>query len=251
MSNYLPAFMLPVTITSSNNSIHINNDGTHRTVTITAGEYVDQLAVIAALETAIDAVLTAGDDVDITINSTGKIVFVATGMAAFGILWTDGASTIDAVLGFNSAADDTGATTYTADYLAPNCFFPEFPLEDDSWERVDRSDDPAPTITQAGYAKRVTNPNDLVERVVTINHVVASRFHVDGGATGTLNTFCEWWAQATQGDAVRFYPHTDTWAGVKTYTLTAPVDTIRDIRRVDAGATYYGPITLTLKERTV
>jgi len=251
MSNYLPAFMLPVTITAANYSMRFRANSTDYTVTIAAAEYVDVLAVIAALQVAMRAAAGGGTAITLTLSVAGKVVFTYTGAGNFMLLWTHAAATIDGKLGFDGTADDSGGGPYTADYLAPHCFFPEFPLEDDSWERVDRSDDPAPTITQAGYSKRVTNPNDLVERVVTINHVVAARFHVDGGATGTQNTFCEWWAQATQDDPIRFYPHTDTWAGVKVYTLTAPIDSIRDIRRVDAGATYYGPITLTIKERTV
>lgn len=108
----------PIQIDATNNKLDFANDAipTEKTATIASATYQDPHELAAAIETAMDAV--SGDDITVTYSdSTGKFTIASAG-GTFQLLWNTGtntANTIGADIGFSIAADDTGATTYTAD----------------------------------------------------------------------------------------------------------------------------------------
>lgn len=106
----------PVTITASNKYIDFNDGGGQENASVAEKTYKDPHDLAAAIQTAMDA-LTA-DNITVTYSdSTGKFTLASDG-GTFSLLWNSGtntANTMGATLGFSVAADDTGASSYTAD----------------------------------------------------------------------------------------------------------------------------------------
>jgi hypothetical protein len=107
-------------ITASNNKIVFREAGTtDLTATIAVAEYTTTASFLAAIKTALDAAgastYTVAQD-----TTTLKIKITAVlggGASKLDLMWTDANSTAATTLGFSTAADDTGALTYTADTL--------------------------------------------------------------------------------------------------------------------------------------
>lgn len=106
-------------ITSSNQQIVFQEtDGTDLTAYIAIDEYNSTSSLLAAIQTALDAVGASTYTLAVD-ASTHKIKFTSNGSGGGGIFklrWTQ-MTALAALLGFDSAADDTGALTYTADVL--------------------------------------------------------------------------------------------------------------------------------------
>lgn len=94
--------------------------GVDLTATIAAGEYATDALFLAAIVTALHAAVgRVGTYTATRDGSTGKIILtqsVAGGAAVFRLIWTS-ATGFGTILGFDTSADDTGATAYTADLL--------------------------------------------------------------------------------------------------------------------------------------
>lgn len=105
-----------IEITASTDTLDFN-DGTDRVATVPAGWYKDPVSLAAALQTAMNA---AGSSDEFTVtysHSTGKFT-IATDGTTLNLEWSTGtntAQTIGGKLGFLTAADDTGSTSYTSD----------------------------------------------------------------------------------------------------------------------------------------
>jgi hypothetical protein len=126
----LEYFFNQVEITTSNDTLDFTDDTGTYAARIATGFYKTPQELASALQTAIDA-LTA-ETITVTYsNSTGKFTIATATSTVLSLLWNTGTSTartIGTALGFAVAADDTLATTYTADaaqvYTAP--FTPTF-----------------------------------------------------------------------------------------------------------------------------
>jgi hypothetical protein len=105
-------------VTASNNVIKFREAalGSILTATIAVAEYTSDTTFRAAVVTALQA---AGiRTYTVTRNTTSnKIVITATSGAHLELLWTNAGSTAATILGFDTAVDDTGSLTYTADTL--------------------------------------------------------------------------------------------------------------------------------------
>ncbi len=106
----------PIEITASNGYIDYNEGGASSAVLITADIYKDPNELASQIQTQLD------DDATATItctysSSTGKFTIASDG-GTFELEWSTGTNTangIHSTIGFSSAADDTGATSYTSD----------------------------------------------------------------------------------------------------------------------------------------
>jgi hypothetical protein len=104
------------TITSSNNRLDYKDasGGSELSATITVGEYTaDDLC--EAIEVAMQAVSALGHVY--TVSYSDGYFTIATSGAYLKLLWNTGtntASTIASAIGFSSASDNSGATTYTS-----------------------------------------------------------------------------------------------------------------------------------------
>lgn len=93
------------------------------TATIATGEYANGAALATAITTALNAAATDNTYLCTYDTSTKKFTIArATGSDAFGLEWSTGTNanagkqgSIALDLGFDDSADDTGATSYTAD----------------------------------------------------------------------------------------------------------------------------------------
>lgn len=105
----------PIEITASNKYIDFN-DGGVKAAQVAEDFYKDPLELAAAIQTAMDA--ASSDTITcVYSSSTGKFTITSNG-ATLSLLWSTGtnaANTIGAKIGFNTAADDTSALSYTSD----------------------------------------------------------------------------------------------------------------------------------------
>jgi len=107
-------------VASSNDKINFNIGASELTATLTAGTYS-----AATLCTEIDTQLTAADATGtytVSFNNVTCKFTLARSTGTFQLLWTSGtnaATSVGDTLGYLTTANDTGATTYTADYSRP------------------------------------------------------------------------------------------------------------------------------------
>ncbi len=103
----------------SNTIVFRESVGVDLTATIPAMEYTDTVSLLLAIEAAMEAV--GGSDYVVALNGQGKFTFTSDGTGGGGIfqlMWTDSASLNMAdILGFDTASDQTGSLSYTADVL--------------------------------------------------------------------------------------------------------------------------------------
>lgn len=106
----------PRIVTGFNDTIKLTTSTT-ATATITAGLYTSVSSLASAIETAINAAV--GTNVTVTYSSSTRKFTIATVDASnFTIHWTDTPEIGRDILGFNVSSNDTGAATYTSDYVA-------------------------------------------------------------------------------------------------------------------------------------
>lgn len=85
---------------------------------IALAEYTSTAAFMTAVKAALE--LVGASTYTITQNANKKFVISSNGVGgdgSFTIYWTDPLSTAAGVLGFNETSDDSGALSYTADFL--------------------------------------------------------------------------------------------------------------------------------------
>ena len=103
-------------VVSGSNTISFKDvsGGSTLVATVTAGEY----ATAALFMTAVDTALEAAGVANYTVTQNSSLKFVITsdlsgGATHFEILWAS-STAMASLLGFDSSASDTGASTYTA-----------------------------------------------------------------------------------------------------------------------------------------
>lgn len=102
----------------SNTIVFQESAGVNLTATIPAAEYTSTTSLMAAIKTALEdagvATYTVAQD-----TTTGRIKITSNlggGATVFRLMWTSATGFGDTI-GFDTSADDTGASTYTADLL--------------------------------------------------------------------------------------------------------------------------------------
>jgi len=107
-------------VSGSNTIVFEETAATPLTATVAAAEYSSSTAFLAAIKAALEA--AGGSTYTVTAStSTGKINIASDGAGGGGILtliWTDaGSASMADIMGFDTAADQTGALSYAADIL--------------------------------------------------------------------------------------------------------------------------------------
>jgi hypothetical protein len=204
------AFMMPVTITDDNNHF----DCSLGDVTIATGEYESMLTVVSAINTA------TGGTPTLAIGANGKVT--ASHGSAFTLDWSTGpnaSDTIGGVLGFDTSADDTGASSYESDYQHTRAWYSERPPEYDSWDLpVIRGG--KLHIAESKLTKRVTNPNTFYLRETDFALISQEKWHSDYAATN--EAFEEWFDEAGRGEECVMITNTATMARAGVYVLVSP-----------------------------
>lgn len=107
-------------IVSGDNTIVFNEGGSDFTATITAGEYTSTSSFMTALDAAFTTAPGATGSYTVTQNSNLKFV-ITKSAGTFTIKWTHADSAdMAAILGYDTASNDSGALAYTADILKIN-----------------------------------------------------------------------------------------------------------------------------------
>ena len=102
--------------TGLNKIIFQESIGVDLTAEVVVGHYETFALFAAAVKAALE--LVGANTYTITQDSTTKKIKIASNGATLRLIWTDSDSaTMAGILGFSTAADDIGATTYTADIL--------------------------------------------------------------------------------------------------------------------------------------
>jgi len=108
----------PIEITSSDIYLDFTSDNGTFAAQVTAQMYKDPVDLANALATAMESVDSA-ESYEVTYSSsTGKYTIASSTSALLSLLWNTGTNTANTIgdkLGFDIAADDTGATSYEAD----------------------------------------------------------------------------------------------------------------------------------------
>lgn len=110
-------FQNPVEITASDIYIDFTDDQGTVAATVTAQWYKDPHELAAAIQTACDGATTETITC-VYSDATGKYNLATSTSTVLSFLWNSGtnvANTIADKIGFSTAADDTGATTYDSD----------------------------------------------------------------------------------------------------------------------------------------
>lgn len=106
----------PIVIDATNDDLDFDDGGGEENVSIPQKTYKDPHELAAAIESAMDA--ATGDDITVTYSDTTGKYTIATDGGTLSLLWNTGtntATTIASAIGFSSAANDTGATSYLGD----------------------------------------------------------------------------------------------------------------------------------------
>jgi hypothetical protein len=124
----------PINITSTDRYLDFTDDNGTFAAVITAKMYNNPHELAVALTNAMNTVQTAETHSVTYSDTTGKFTVSTSTSALLSLLWNTGANTANTVgdkLGFSTAADDTGATTYLADN-AQSYASPQTPTFDNS-----------------------------------------------------------------------------------------------------------------------
>lgn len=108
----------PITIASADRYLDFTDDDGTWAVAISAKVYKDPHDVAEALQNAMNASGTTETHSVVYSNTTGKYTISSSTSAVLSLLWNTGTNTANTIgdkIGFSTAADDTGATTYTSD----------------------------------------------------------------------------------------------------------------------------------------
>lgn len=107
-------------IDSTNNKLDFDEGGSEITATITSATYTPT-TLAAEIKTQLDASTGAGTYTVTYSTSTGKWTISVSGAATFNIRWNTGTNTATSIgptIGFPTAANSTGALTYTGSLVA-------------------------------------------------------------------------------------------------------------------------------------
>lgn len=111
------SFYSSMIVSSANNKLDFEDDDGVVAATVASGTYKTPQALAAAVQAAMRAVQT-GETASVVYSTvTGKFTISCTG-TVFELLWNTGANAandIGTLLGYSTAADDTGSTSYLAD----------------------------------------------------------------------------------------------------------------------------------------
>lgn len=113
----LEYYFNPIEIVATDQYLDFTDDAGTFAVTVALKTYKDPHDLAAALQTAMNAATTETHSVSYS-DTTGKFTIATSTSTVFSLLWntgTNAANSIADALGFATAANDTGATTYEAD----------------------------------------------------------------------------------------------------------------------------------------
>lgn len=234
-----PAFLLQITIDSTNKWIDIDIGAGEVNVSIAEDDYDDIYAVASALETALiaeDATFT------VDVGATGTITIARTG--SFSILWktgTHGSDNADDhigdILGYSDAADDTGAATYDSDNQHQYGYYH---FKQVSFDSRDRIVELGPTTFKpiSGKASRSTWGTQYI-REVRLDTIAGSAFF--DSLSSTNEAYELFWQQAARGVQFAYYSDTSVPTDEGDYVLDVAANSnlLEGVPRLDPAAEYY------------
>ena len=211
-------FFNPIVIDATNDHIDFDDGGGEENVTVAQKAYKDPNQLAEAIQTAMNA--ATGDTITVTYEDIGadqgKFTFSSTG-GTFSLLWNTGANTANTIasaIGFSSAADDTGSTSYTGDN-AITLSSPQTPAFDDTDALVARHNEVLlgevndnvcinTNTCEIAMTQEIRKAADVCEETARGNSILTSRA-VTITLTGELAQYdADRYTKFRKGDEVRF-----------------------------------------------
>lgn len=175
-------------VSAKNNKINYSEGAAACVATVATGAYQTGDEMATAVQTAINAAAPANTYAVLYDAGTKKFTIArSTGVATFSLLWATGLNReygcgVD--LGFNVAADDTGATTYTGDYA---CY------QSRHWLDLD-----AGSALSAGFFALLNNnvsgsgTATVYGHTSAVNGLAPITYSVTHALSGTTDLICAW-----------------------------------------------------------
>lgn len=247
----------PIYIEATDTYIDFTEDGpTTLAATVTSKVYPDPEALASAIQTSMNAI--GSQTYTVVYNSTGanagKFTFTSAG-SLFSLLWNTGANTANTIadkIGFSSAADSTGALTYTSDnavsWAAPDSgsitYDEQVPISAKNQEVFFGDDSSDITcLMPSTVSINITNEKAVINDICAISGQAGSL------VTGRNNTISftailpqdcvENFARYRRGDTVRFLYNSGSksdgtnWDAGKCCAIYVPSATISSLEVVD------------------
>ena len=222
------AYLMSIEITSDNQWF----DTSWGNYSIATGTYEDIRAVLVALNTQTmgSPVLAFGTEGQITISEA----------STFTLDWATGphsSQSIGSVLGFDTSADDTGASAYVSDYQIPDGWYSDQGPEFDSYDLpIVRGG--KLHIAQSSLTKRVTNPGRFYERQIDLGKIALTKWHPDFSATN--EAFTDFFDEVARGRETIIYTDTSPYTRAGKYVLLSPDSSLlRASTRMGPDAAYF------------
>ena len=155
-----PCLQNQIVIDSTKKHIDIESeDGGVELVTAVEGTYIDIHALLAHLQTLLQAKGANWGATTVTVSATGIVTTDSNQSAKWvSILWDTGANTLTSmagVLGYDNSADDTGAYSYAGDWQHMYGWYPQkWPAEFGPLEPEEIGGDQVDTLS-GKYSKKV------------------------------------------------------------------------------------------------
>lgn len=238
MANNIPMFSTSIVIDETNKYIPMDLGD----AVIAEGTYDSAYDLVVAAQTAlqvIDGTFTC------VLGSDGKVTIARTG--TFSIYWKgdnphgsdfddDHAGT---VLGYDDSANDTGASSYTSDWVAQCVWIPGVRPYSDTYDRP-RKMGPATFVATSGLSSRTVVASHTI-REMEFRHIPIEVFlEAESSIRGTYE---EWWEAAASGTPFVMYESSDdvpaSTQGSYGLVVTKDADMIKGHPRLAAGTALY------------
>jgi hypothetical protein len=252
MANDLHVYSLQITIDSTNKYIDWDTGGGSTTATLTEGDYDDIVALVAELETQLQA---GSANFSASVSLITGLVTIEHSSSSFTIDWKTGTHGSDNdddhighILGFDDSADDSSSGSPDAivsDDKHQYCWWSGHAPEFDSKDRQQRMG-PATFVAMSGRATRTTWATHEPREVRHLN-VAASLFFAADSATNC--DFETWWVEAAKGTPFSFYSDSDTPVDEGKYVLILDENaSLEQAQRLSPAAEYYSFTLKMLKQ---
>ena len=136
----LPKFLYALRLLEANQFVDFQeaSDGPELEASVAGGLYLPE-ALATAVQTAMNAASGVSATYTVSFSRVTEKYTIATDGAYFDILWSSGTNTASScatAMGFSASADDTGATSYTADSILPNVFTSDEPIRSPEYKLI-------------------------------------------------------------------------------------------------------------------
>lgn len=246
----LKYFFDPIVIIAATSKLDFLDNSTTRVITVPAGSYKDPTDLAAAIQTLMNSLGSSNTFTCVYSNSSGKFTITSTG-STLTLKWNTGANTANSIaakLGFSTAADSSGALTYTSpiaiSFAAP--FTPSYdaadPLVAKDNEVLIGDQTSHIVINPSKVSMKIQNQRGLVQDVTSVSGISGSVIrerNVIISVTALLNQYdADKFTRLRQASDTRFLYNAGVksggqWVPGKCVSIYIPTAVVASFKPVD------------------